>query len=65
MENSAHSLECQTSISSLSSIQISKSYTYRFSNLKEIIEKEMGIRDATILDDKGIDLTTMHNDDLV
>jgi hypothetical protein len=39
--------------------------TYRFSTVKEIIEKELGVKEALILDERGIDISTLHNDDLV
>ena len=40
-------------------------FTYRVSTLKEMIEKELGVRDALILDERGIDISTLHTDDLV
>ena len=45
--------------------QINLPITFRFSTLKEIIEKELGVRDALILDERGIDISTLHTDDLV
>ena len=68
-ENSAHNTEFKISTSLLSG-KIAKFedtllITYRFSTLKEIIEKELGVRDALILDEKGIDISTLHTDDLV
>ena len=46
-------------------LKINLPFTYRFSTLKEMIEKELGVRDALILDERGIDITTLHTDDLV
>ena len=45
--------------------KINLPFTYRFSTLKEMIEKELGVRDALILDERGIDISTLHTDDLV
>jgi hypothetical protein len=39
--------------------------TLRFSTLKEIIEKELGVKEALLLDERGIDISTLHTDDLV
>jgi len=38
---------------------------FRFSQLKELIEKEMGVKDGIIFDDRGNDISTMHNDEIV
>lgn len=66
MENSALSLEYQTSTCThLSKYNLCILNDSRVSHLKEIIEKEMKVKDATLLDDRGIDITSMHNDDLV
>ena len=68
-ENSAHNTEFKISTSLLSGkiAKLENTYliTYRFSTLKEIIEKELGVRDALILDERGIDISTLHTDDLV
>jgi hypothetical protein len=68
-ENSAHNTDFKISISHLSGtiafLKIYLPFTYRFSTLKEMIEKELGVRDALILDERGIDITTLHTDDLV
>jgi hypothetical protein len=33
--------------------------------LKDLIVKEMGIQNSFILDERGIEITTMHQDDLI
>lgn len=42
------------------------SHTCRFSVFKDLVEKEMGIEKSNlaILDEKGVDITTMHNDEV-
>jgi len=38
---------------------------FRFSKLKELVERELNVQSAVILDDRGIDISVMHADEIL
>lgn len=48
-----------------SKITIAKFNSDRFSQLRELIDKEMGLKEFMVIDEKGVDISSMHQDEIV